>query len=83
MVIVNIRVGLKPGVADPEGTNTLKALQLLGFEKLSKVSSARSFRLELPDVKSVEDARAEAERMCQRLLANPVVHDYTIEVAEG
>ena len=83
MVTVDIRVGLKPGVADPEGANTRKALQLLGFENVSSVSSAKAFRLELPEIKDPIQAQEQAERMCRRLLANPVVHDYSITVLEG
>ncbi len=83
MVTVDIRVGLKPGVADPEGANTRKALQLLGFENVTSVSSSKSFRLELPEVKDRAEANEQAERMCRRLLANPVVHDYSITVLEG
>lgn len=82
MVSVEIRVGLKQGVADPEGANTLKALNLLGFEDIAKVSSAKAFRIELPKVKGADEAEELAQRMCRRLLANPVVHDYSIKVLE-
>ncbi|MEC7930388.1 MAG: phosphoribosylformylglycinamidine synthase subunit PurS [Candidatus Thermoplasmatota archaeon] len=80
MTEIEIRVGLKPGMADPEGANVQKALGLLGFEGIGAVASARCYRvsLELPEA----EALAEAERMCRRLLANPVVHDYSITVAE-
>lgn len=83
MVFVEIRVGLKPGVADPEGANTHKALHLLGFENVGSVSSAKAYRLELPEVAGEQAAREAAERMCRRLLANPVIHDYTITVLEA
>ena len=80
MTEIEIRVGLKPGMADPEGANVQKALGLLGFESVECVKSARCYRvlLELPEDKALK----EAERMCQRLLANPVVHDYSLSVVE-
>ena len=80
MTEIEIRVGLKPGMADPEGANVQKALGLLGFEAIEGVKSARCYRvlLELPEDKALK----EAERMCQRLLANPVVHDYSLSVVE-
>ncbi len=83
MVTVEIRVGLKPGVADPEGANTAKALHLLGFENVGRVASAKAFTIELPEAADAGEARAVAQRMCRRLLANPVVHDYSIEVVEA
>jgi phosphoribosylformylglycinamidine synthase len=80
MTEIEIRVGLKPGMADPEGANVQKALGLLGFESVEGVKSARCYRvlLELPEAEALK----EAERMCQRLLANPVVHDYSLSVVE-
>jgi phosphoribosylformylglycinamidine synthase len=77
---IEIRVGLKTGMADPEGANVQKALDLLGFENINKVESAKCYRIIIDKEK---DAALElAEKMCQRLLANPVVHTYTISVAD-
>jgi|TARA_B100000959_G_C14760271_1_gene533032 phosphoribosylformylglycinamidine synthase len=77
---IEIRVGLKTGMADPEGANVQKALDLLGFENINKVESAKCYRIIIDKEK---DAALElAEKMCQRLLANPVVHNYTISVAD-
>ena len=44
------------------------------------VKSAKCYRVEIAG--NQEAALAEAEKMCQRLLANPVVHDYSIAVAD-
>ncbi len=76
---VRIEVHLKKGVTDPEGDNVLKALNLLGFKGLRGVHSAKLFLIDL-DAKDAQGARAAAEEMCRRLLANPVVHNYTIAV---
>ena len=70
---------LKKGVADPEGDATLKALKLLGFSKVSAVHSAKRFVIRLDEADAAK-AKAEAEEMCRRLLANPVIHAYRIEV---
>ncbi len=77
MVKAFVEIHLKKGIADPEGSNTLKALKLLGFETATDVKSARLFEIDLEEEDRV---RAEdlLEEMCNRLLANPVIHDYQI-----
>ena len=79
MVIARVEVRLKHGVADPEGDNTLKALNLLGFEQVAAVRSIRTFEL---DLRTEDEAQAkeDLEAMCKRLLANPVVHDYSFKL---
>lgn len=78
MVIAEIRIELKPGVADPEGQNTKKALELLGFEGIKNVRAMKLFEVEL--AMDEEAARASCEEMCRRLLANPVIQSYRIEI---
>lgn len=82
MFTAEVQVGFKDGVADPEGENTRKTLELLGFEEVEAVRSAKVFSIEL-DADDADQARQRAEEMCSRLLANPVVNDYAIEVSEG
>jgi len=77
-VIAEVRIELKEGVADPEGRNTQKALELLGFSGVEKVRSIRVFEITLEDAS--EDARSQLEEMCKRLLANPVIHRYSIQI---
>lgn len=79
MTRVRIEVDLKKGVTDPEGDNVRKALNLLGFKGIRGVHSAKLFLVDV-DVANAAEARAAAEDMCRRLLANPVVHDYAISV---
>ena len=66
MTVVEIRIELKKGVADPEGKNTRKTLESLGFE----------VDMDLPPA----EAQAEAEEMCRKLLANPVIQNYRVSV---
>ncbi len=79
MYTAEVRIGLKKGVADPEGANTHKTLQLLGFQNVKAVHAVRAFELEI-DAKSEADAKAEVDKACQRLLANPVIHEYTVSL---
>jgi len=68
-----VRIELKPGVADPEGANTKKALELLGFKGVKAVKSVHAFSLDV-DAASETEAKAQVEEMCKRLLVNPVIH---------
>lgn len=77
-MIAEVRIELKEGVADPEGRNTQKALELLGFSGVEKVRSIRVFEITLEAAS--EDARGQLEEMCKRLLANPVIHRYSIQI---
>ena len=79
MVEAEIRVELKKGVADPEGRNVQKTLGLLGFEGIEHVSTVKVYRLRLSEPDE-EKALAGLEQMCQRLLANPVIHRYTVRI---
>jgi phosphoribosylformylglycinamidine synthase subunit PurS len=70
----------KPGILDPQGEAVQGSLQQLGFA----VEAARVGRvvdLELRD-DDRELARAELERMCEQLLANPLIESYEIELVE-
>ena len=79
MTKAHITIHLKPGISDPEGQNTAKALHLLGFPEVGEVHTTKVWTIDL-GAASKPDAKAAAERMCRRLLTNPVIHDYTIRV---
>ncbi|MEW5937053.1 MAG: phosphoribosylformylglycinamidine synthase subunit PurS [Candidatus Thermoplasmatota archaeon] len=79
---MEVRIDLKKGVADPEGANTKKALELLGFKGVVRVSTARIFEIETSERDPVK-VRTQAEEMCKRLLANPVIQNYRIEIRQG
>lgn len=75
---VHVAVSLKPGVLDAEGKNVQKSLELLGIATQS-VKSVKTYTLYV-NAESTEAAASVAEEACRRLLANPVVHDYSITV---
>lgn len=77
MLVAEVRIRLKKGVADPEGANTKKALELLGFSEVVGVESSRCFSIRL-DTDDEAIASEQVEKMCQNLLANPVIHDYDV-----
>lgn len=74
----DITISLKRGMLDPEANAISHALQNLGFE-VGTVATAQQFTLTF-EAGSEEEAHEQAEKMCLRLLANPVIHQYTIGV---
>jgi phosphoribosylformylglycinamidine synthase len=75
-----VTVRLKHGVLDPEAETTKRALERLGFE-LDGLRSADRFEVDL-DAESADEAATRADEMAERLLANPTIHDYDVEVTE-
>jgi phosphoribosylformylglycinamidine synthase subunit PurS len=70
-------VTLKPGVLDPQGKAIEGALAALGFSGVEAVRQGKVFDVELAET---DRAKAEAalQAMCDKLLANTVIEDYTI-----
>jgi phosphoribosylformylglycinamidine synthase len=66
----------KAGILDPQGLAVERALPALGFAGVSGVHVGRLVELDVPDPSQLEP-------MCRRLLANPVVEDYEIELLDG
>jgi len=69
-------------VLDPQGKAIGQALARVGFEEVREVRAGKSFQIEL----GIEDptlARERLRRMCETLLANTVVEDYSIEIEGG
>ena len=79
MFDVKVEIKLKKGISDPEGFNTLKALNLLGFENVIEAKTIRIFNLKI-DSEDKNKIKKDVEKMCQRLLTNPVIHDYEIKI---
>lgn len=78
MAVIEIRIELKKGVADPEGSNTKKTLEALGFQGIGQVKTVKLFEIEL-DMPAEEAEKVGAD-MCKRLLANPVIQNYRVTV---
>ncbi|MHB0871439.1 MAG: phosphoribosylformylglycinamidine synthase subunit PurS [Chloroflexota bacterium] len=81
MWLAKVHVTLKPVVLDPQGQAIQGGLRTLGFDTVQSVRAGKylEVKLEAPN-------RQEAERlvneMCVKLLANPVIEEYRLEVAE-
>ncbi len=74
-----VEVGHLPGVLDPQGATVERALPALGYTNVSEVQIGKSIRLTV-DAPDEAAARAQVDEMCHRILANPVIEVFTIEV---
>ena len=72
-----VEVRHREKIADPEGSTINKALHALGFNLVEKVSVGKAIRL-LIKSESEQAAVSQAEDICKRLLANPVLENYFI-----
>ena len=68
----------KPGILDPQGEAVQRSLRQLGFP-VEEARVGRVVDLEL-DLGDADRTRAELERMCEQLLANPLIESYEISV---
>ena len=72
-------VTLKPSVFDPQGRTIAESLHSMGYGSVSDVRQGKYFELEL-DADSADKARTLASEVADRVLANPVIESYRIEL---
>jgi len=77
-----VHVTLKPGVHDPQGRAVQQSLGSLGFAGVNGVRQGKVIELDLAET-DPDKARQNVEAMCEKLLANTVIENYAIELAEG
>jgi phosphoribosylformylglycinamidine synthase PurS subunit len=79
---LRVLIRLKSGILDVQGAAVKRALDGLGFADLNDLRVGKLIEVDV-DAASPEAARARVDEMCRRLLANPVLEEYTIELAGG
>ena len=79
-MIARVFVTLKPSVLDAQGQTVQHALESLGFTGVVKERVGKLIELEL-NHKTRAAARRDVEKMCAKLLANPVIESYRIDIA--
>jgi phosphoribosylformylglycinamidine synthase len=72
-------VTLKPSVFDPQGRTIAEALHSMGYAGVGDVRQGKYFELEL-EAGSADQARTIASEVADKLLANPVIESYRVEV---
>lgn len=81
MFLAKVYVTLKPAVNDPQGITVLGGLKSLGFETVAEVRVGKFLEIRL-DESDRSVAEALAAQMCDQLLANPVIEQYSVELVE-
>ena len=72
-------VTLKPSVFDPQGQTIAEALHSMGYAGIGDVRQGKYFELEV-NAPNEEQARAVASEVADKLLANPVIESYRVEI---
>lgn len=80
-MLARVYITLKPGVLDPEGETIGASLRRLGFEQIQGVRVGKYLEIET-GADDETGMRQRVEEMCDALLANPVLENYRIEIAE-
>lgn len=80
MAKAKIHITLKQGVLDPQGKAVRHALDSLGFAGVEQVRIGKLIEIDLADGPRGEQ-EAQVREMCERLLANTVIEEYTFEIA--
>jgi phosphoribosylformylglycinamidine synthase len=71
----------KPGILDPQGQAVESSLRHLGFA-VAEARVGKLVELEV-EIDDAAEARVQLERMCEQLLANPLIESYEIELQDG
>lgn len=77
-----IYVTLRSGVLDPQGKAIHHACESLGFKGINDVRQGKFFEIELSDEISAESAKQMLEKLAADVLANPVIEDFRLEIAQ-
>ena len=76
---IEVKISLKSGMLNPEATTIERSLDLLGYKVQNvKTDDIIKFQMDGTDEEEIKNSVAD---MCERLLCNPVIHDYEITVA--
>ncbi len=78
---VKIRVTLRPSILDVQGKAVQHALENLGYSTVDAARIGKYIEVTVNEDNNVEAERI-SEEICQKLLANPVMEDYSIELEE-
>ena len=78
---VKVEVKLKPVVLDPQGKTVLSALNNLGYEGVQDARIGKLIELKITE-ENVHKVKERVNDMCMKLLSNPVIEDFVVNVEE-
>ena len=81
MLEVEVYITLKKTIADPQGLTVKHALESLGYKEAGDVRIGKLISLRL-NVDNREVAEQKLNEMCKKLLANPIIEDYSFKIKE-
>ena len=76
---VPVQIVPRPGILDPQGAAVVGALKTLGFAAVADVRVGRFLTVDV-EADSADAATIAVQRMCEKLLANPVIEDFALEI---
>jgi len=79
--LAKVFVTLKPTVNDPQGLTVLGALKTLGFESVASVRLGKYLEVQVNESERSQ-AEAQVSEMCRKLLANPVIEEFSYQLEE-
>jgi phosphoribosylformylglycinamidine synthase len=80
--LARIDITLKPAVNDPQGNTIRDALHTLGFKEVGSVRAGKYMEIRL-ETSDKSKAKQQVTEMCKKLLANPVIEDFSFEIEEA
>ena len=82
MFLARVYVTLKPTVNDPQGLTIKGGLHSLGFDSVQSVRAGKYMEIRV-NAPNKADAEAAVTEMCKKLLSNPVIEEFRVEVGEA
>lgn len=76
-----VYVTLKPSVLDPQGKAIHHSVELLGFQQIADIRQGKYFEIALDSGLTEAQAKETAEKIAKDVLANPVIEDFRVEIA--
>ena len=81
MLEASIFITLKETVSDPQGLTIKHALHSLGYKEVEEARFGKLLKIKL-NLKDKKEAKIRIEQMCKKLLANPIIEEYSFEIHE-
>ena len=82
MLQAEIYITLKKTVADPQGLTIKHALHSLGYQEVDEARIGKLIIVRL-NLKNKQEAEKKIKQMCQKLLANPIIEEYSYKISEA